>query len=353
MTTGNRLTELREAGELQRRLCEENGSALYAQIIAALVGELTGGGAAPGLLRADERDAVGSALYLRLLGAVHRLALTDPACPLREFFPSTGGRADAPGAVETFFAVVEDHADLIAREMRTDVQTNEVGRSAPLSAALNQVAGSAGGLPLRLLEVGASAGLNLRLDRYFVDAGTGSWGPGDSPVRLVGHFVSGRPPTDPPRIGDRRGCDLNPIQLDERGRQVLRSFVWPEHTERLRRLDAALAVFEPVALDRDDAVSWLARELADLPEGSVTVVFHSIVLTYLSADQRAELDRTVREAGAGADARRRLAWIQYEPTDDFTETWLTCERWPERDRNRLAIGTPHGTDVRWEPTALP
>lgn len=76
--------------------------------------------------------------------------------------------------------------------MAAGVQTNEVGRAAPLSAAMNHVA-LATGLPLRLLEVGSSAGLNLSLDRYFVEGGTRSWGPRDSPSRLTGQFESGEP----------------------------------------------------------------------------------------------------------------------------------------------------------------
>ena len=67
----------------------------------------------------------------------------------------------------------------MAVDMRADVQTNEVGRSAPLSAAMNYLTVTAG-LPLRLLEVGASAGLNLWMDRYFVQAGAAGWGPPDS-----------------------------------------------------------------------------------------------------------------------------------------------------------------------------
>ena len=58
-----------------------------------------------------------------------------------------------------------------ARRTRS-TQTNEVGRCAALLPALTQLAVDApgaphgGGRPLGLVEVGASAGLNLLVDRY-------------------------------------------------------------------------------------------------------------------------------------------------------------------------------------------
>lgn len=202
--------ELRAAGVRQSQLCRDNGSPTYSAIIDALVRRLGGDDPAVMLLRNDPRPPLQSALYLRLLGAVHRIALSRPDCPLRRYFPSAGGRADPLAAVEAFFPVVAAHVAVLAVDMRTDVQTNEVGRSAPLSAAMNYLTAAAG-LPLRLLEVGASAGLNLWMDRYFVQAGAAGWGPPDSPVRLTGHFTSGQPPATAMTVVDRRGCDLNPL----------------------------------------------------------------------------------------------------------------------------------------------
>lgn len=154
---------MRAAGVRQSRLCRDNGSPTYAAIIDALVSRLGGDDPAVTLLRNDPRPPVQSALYLRLLGAVHRIALSRPDCPLRRYFPSAGGHVDPQAAVEAFFRVVAAHAAAVAVDMRADVQTNEVGRSAPLSAAMNYLTVTAG-LPLRLLEVGASAGLNLWMD---------------------------------------------------------------------------------------------------------------------------------------------------------------------------------------------
>jgi hypothetical protein len=341
--------ELRAAGVRQSLLCRDNGSPTYAAIIDALVSRLGGDDPAVTLLRNDPRPPVQSALYLRLLGAVHRIALSVPDCPLRRYFPSAEGRVDPQAAVEAFFRVVAAHAAAVARGMQADVQTNEVGRSAPLSAAMNYLTAT-GGLPLRLLEVGAAAGLNLWMDRYFVQAGAAEWGPPDSPVRLVGHFTSGQPPATAMTVVDRRGCDLNPLH-PARSRLLLESFIWPEHTGRLRLLRAALSVAAPVPLERNGAGTWIQQQLATLPGGVTTVVFHSIVWPYLSGDERTALEHAVRVAGARADSDHKLGWVRLEP--DRSRVCLTCERWPENERLVLATSSPHGTNVVWQPAPSP
>ena len=194
----DRTSELRSGAELQSRLCKENGSPTYSAIIDALSENLLSNRTALEILRADSRDVVGSALYLRFLGAVNRIALADPSCPLRRFFPSLGGNIDVDKVPEVFFDVVAERPDAVAAGLAADVQTNEVGRAAPLSAALNHLTRT-GESEVNLLEVGASAGLNLWLDRYRVDAGQTKWGPPDSPVQLTGHFIAGSPPAWPVR----------------------------------------------------------------------------------------------------------------------------------------------------------
>lgn len=337
--------DLRRVGEVQARICRENGSPLYEAIVAALVDRLDGDTAAAELLRTDPGDPIGTALFLRFLGAVHRIVLADPASPLCAYFPSTGGTPDVEAVVPAFFAVVEEHRDHLARAMQAEVQTNEVGRAAVLSAAVNWVVERIGG-PVRLLEVGASAGLNLWLDRYRVTTATTSWGPPHSPVNLDDHFASGSPPTPHVEVVERRGCDRNPLDLAQPStRDLLRSFIWPEHTERLARLDAAFAVAEPVPIDRAHADDWAAEQLSALPDDVTTVLFHSVVMQYLEAAEVARFERTIRAA-----AHPRLAWLAMEPTPDYRHFEVTVEFGRPAQRVLLATTTAHGRDICWSPT---
>lgn len=343
----DRTSELRSGAELQSRLCKENGSPTYSAIIDALSENLLSNRTALEILRADSRDVVGSALYLRFLGAVNRIALADPSCPLRRFFPSLGGNIDVDKVPEVFFDVVAERPDAVAAGLAADVQTNEVGRAAPLSAALNHLTRT-GESEVNLLEVGASAGLNLWLDRYRVDAGQTKWGPPDSPVQLTGHFIAGSPPAGRFVVADRKGCDLNPVDLaDPAAPDLLRSFIWPEHVRRLHRLTAAIAAVPPVAVTAADACTWLSENLREMAPGAITVVFHSIVWPYLSAVERTDFCEIMAKAGRRADRDHRLAWISLEPSASYVTIRLTCRTWPGDSCEVLAETSPHGEAVRW------
>lgn len=55
-------------------------------------------------------------------------------------------------------------------------------------------------------------------------------------------------------MAERRGCDLCPVDVnDERAALRLQSFVWPDQTERLQRLRAAMEVARgfPVTVDAE------------------------------------------------------------------------------------------------------
>ncbi|MCO1581238.1 DUF2332 domain-containing protein [Crossiella sp. SN42] len=345
--------QVRAGCEWQRELCAKNDAPTYVALIDELVRRLGRDETVTELVTAGEEDPVRSALCLRLFGAVNRIAMAESAGWLDACYPIRGGVTDVRAVVPAFFAFMADHLELVRDQMKAGVQTNDVSRAAPLSAAMNHVA-LATGLPLRLLEVGSSAGLNLWLDKYFVEGVTRSWGPRDSPLRLTGQFESGDPRAAVLDIVERRGCDLNPIDVHADGAaDLLRSFVWPEHVERARRLEAALRVARsspPLTIDASSATPWVTAHAASLPEGVATVVYHSIVFPYFHPDERGRFAAAIRAAGELAEESRPLAWVSLEPSaEDPSVVELICQTWPDNRRVRLARTTPHGTRVRWEP----
>ena len=193
---------------------------------------------------------------------------------------------------------------------RTAVQTNEVGRSAVLVGGYAAITHRTS-LPLRVLEIGASAGLNLRWDHYAYDTGRVVCGPPDSPVRFSGIW-DGDPPDLPGgfEVAERGGCDRNPLDATTpEGRLTLMSFVWPDQADRFARLEAAIEVARrvPVTVERADADAWVADRLARPLPGLATVVVHSIVLQYLPKDTRAP--GCARRSTTPATGRRaRLPW---------------------------------------------
>lgn len=294
----------------------------------------------------------GTALALRFMGAVHRLVLEGRAPDLAAFYPSVGGRRE-PGEVwPAFRAVVADRRDEIRRLLDGPCQTNDAGRSAALLAGFLWIARE-WGLPLRLLEVGASAGLNLRWDQFRYEGAGAAWGDPSSPVRLVDVFDPPPPPLEgTPIITERWGCD--PAALDpseDETRDILRSFVWADQVERLRVLDGALEIARrvPAVVDRAGAGEWTADRLAEPVGGTATVVHHTVVLQYLDAEERQEFEATLRSAGERSTKRAPLGWLRMEPPDWRRsvehEVWLTM--WPGGVERRLALAGPHGRPVRW------
>jgi hypothetical protein len=328
--------------------CRSLGSPLYADLLERAAGDVERGGATWAVLRGHEADPGPSALALRLMGAVHRLVLEGRAAALARWYPSAGGGGDPAAAWPDFVAALDEHRELLRPLIDRPVQTNEVGRAGALLGGFLLV-GLETRLPLRLLELGASAGLLLRWDRFHYRTESCAWGDPDSAVRLTG-FVKqdGLPHTAIPAVVERSGCDPEPLDpLDERDCLTLRSYVWADQPERLARLGAALEVARqvPARVDRARAVDWLSRELARDARGTATVVFHSVVRQYLPGDEQAKLDSYLRAAAALASPGAPLAWLRMEPVPGTFEVRLTT--WPGERELLLATCDGHGARVCW------
>jgi hypothetical protein len=286
------------------------------------------------------------------MGAVHRLALEGRAPALAAHLPSTGGDGDHAAAWTALEGLLGTRRGELRAGLARPVQTNEVGRAAALLGGFLVVARDTG-LPLRTLELGASAGLNLRWDAFRYEGDDVAWGDPSSPVRLdVAPPVAAAVPAV--TVAERAGCDPAPVDLGtEDGRLTLASYVWADQLERLARLDGAIALARrhPAAVERAAAVDWLAARLAAPSPGRATVVYHSIVMQYLSAAERGELNAILARAGARATAAAPLARLALEPAGHYAELRLTT--WPGGRERLLAAAGYHGRPLRWSGGGLP
>ena len=204
-----------------------------------------------------------------------------------------------------------------------------------------------------MLELGASAGLNLRFDRYRYEQGDAAFGPADSPVRFRGLWPGGAPPFGVPlEVVDRRGCDLAPVNVKRpEGRLTLLSGVWADQLERLERLRAAIdiAAITEARVERADLVEWLEARLAEPAAGCTTVVFHSIVWPYLSNDARIQARRALERAGSRASLEAPVAWLRLEPGTDpaAARGELLLTTWPGGTERVLARCPFHVGPVEW------
>jgi hypothetical protein len=292
------------------------GSPMYDALLRRMAEDVRGGGPCLAALEPHMPRARMLAPLL-LLAALHRMVLEGRLPGAARYYPSAGGQRDEDALWPHLLNAIPDAS------VPASVQTNEVERSRGLLPGFVEVAERTG-LPLRLLEIGASAGLNLRWDHFpFLDV----------PATV--------------RVTERRGCDLSPIDptLDD-SRGALLCFVWPDQTDRLRLLGEAIEIARrvPASVDRCDAVDWLPIQLVDARPGMATIVYHSVVMPYLTEDGREKLRHVIEEAGARATGEAPLAWLSMEPGADQADVHLTL--WPGGDRRLIAQAGFHGGDVR-------
>lgn len=317
-----------------------------------------------------------------LLAGVHALMLADhdegtkgSGTPdlvdeLAAYYPSVVDDAHGPTAwddvgdpVEPFRAFALARSDAL-REIfaRRRTQTNAVGRSAALYPALSFVSEQVGGQPLAVVELGASAGLNLRWDayryEYEFDAGPGG-GPDpsvvgdlDSPVTVRSRVRTGDPPLPqtPPPVASRAGVDLNPLDPgDPEDARWLRALVWPEHDDRHRRLSDALAAAagDPPPVRAGDAVEVLPDLLAEIPADRPVCLLSTNVRYQLpDADERRLLERI--ETAAAERPLHYVAGAETIPDQRAMALTWTAERDGRVRTERLGRLQQHGAWIAWD-----
>jgi hypothetical protein len=242
-------------------------------------------------------------------------------------------------------ALVEERDFLRRYVAEQGVQTNEVQRCWMLLPCFLEAARRLGAEQFDVVELGSSGGLNLVWDSYRYRYANGSWGDREAPLELAGE--ERRPvPAEllalAPRVRSRVGLDLAPIDITtEAGAHLLRSFVWPDMTERLERLERAIAVGrrDPPTVEQADFVERLPELLAG--EGPL-LVFETNALVFVAEERRQGLEAALAEAG-----KRRAVALVGTSVEAVTHSRLELQLWPEGTRETLADADFHGAWIDW------
>jgi len=317
----------------QAYYCTGRGSPIAARICEAVAH------ASQGVLRDElpEQVRFGDLIGLRVMAAVHRLALERQAPRVAMHLPTLGGTPPVDSRSWQNFdtAVVnalQEHPRALAWSLDHVPQTNETGRAVLLRRGLSMLSALELTGSVRLLEIGSSAGLNLRADHL----------PG-SPALELGPM---------PTIIERRGCDLNPIDpTTQDGRTTLSSYIWVDDVERFARLGQALQVAEqvPATVQREAALTFV--NAVSLQHGAVTMLWHSAMWLYMSMESRQGIQRRIAELGQQASATAPLVHLSWEwqPGGEDTFT-LVLRAWNGRGHRGepmlLATGASHGSPVQ-------
>lgn len=334
------------AGPLARQaqVVRALGSAFVAAVLETGERQLHRAPLTERLIDAWPGDPAADALAMRFNGALHALARRGDRPALSALY------ADRAGAFDTVIGDVLAHADgFIADWMREPPQTNEVARSAAIMAALMALRAEVD-RPVELLELGASAGLNLNLAYYAYDLGGVRVGRTDSPVRIAPEWRGPPPLARPVEIVDARGVDLRPLSVtDPSAQERLMAYVWADRPDRAQRLRHALAIAHahPPKLSCGDIADWLPRELSRPADAGVCrVVVHAMSLQYCGAATRAKVDAAL----AAADIP--IARIGFEWTQARDAVHLTLTTYPDGRTRHLATCHAYGHWMDWHgPTA--
>jgi len=345
-----------EAFANQATACESLGSPFTATIcrLAAQHGLPVGKTQSRVASWTGDPHGTGTAVALRLTGALHNIVLKGADDELAEAYPPKDWtEATLKAAV---FSAFERHDKTICAFLESPPQTNETGRSAALLPAFLQLA-NRHDMPMELLELGASAGLNQNLALFHYNYGDWSWGNPTSPLQLACQW-RGRPfqySDQQLHIVSRSGCDISPVAIStEEDRIHLTSYVWPDQPKRLQRMKAALCLAQsnPPTVDKSSAADRLEHKLQmSHATGLWRVIFHTIMWQYMPAKEQQRARALIEEAGKRATRQSPLGWVRLEADGEKGSAGLYVTVWNGSDddgRDRLlGRGDFHGRWIEW------
>jgi len=248
-------------------------------------------------------------------------------------------------------ALLADDGSIRATILARSTQTNEVGRLATLLPAFALAVPTG---PVALIEVGASAGLNLFPDRWGY-----AWSTPSGPVTLgpeprLDCDVSGSAPLPDalPGIAWRGGIDLNPLAVtDSDAMAWLETLVWPEQNDRRVRLARAVEVAraDPPRIVAGNLLDELPTLVAEASAYGTVVVFHSAVAAYLPVPDRERMLELMLGLVTGGGCH----WVSNEATGIFPPV---SEAGPPPTPRRFELALDgrvvahthgHGRDLLW------
>lgn len=314
---------------------------------------------------------------LKLAAALHSYVLAgDPrVARLRPYYRTVTPEAAAPEG-KPFIADLRAALDrlgddLIARARGWVIQTNETARGVAwlLPAALLQVEAA------HLVELGASAGLNLYADQRRFDlhwpGRTISLGVADAPQFEIA--CTGAAPPAPtlraPEVLSRVGADLRVVDLDAPGAETqLAACIWGDQPQRMQRLQEALELRrrfrgapQAARLVRvglpDEAEDFLRAAVPTQPLAPV-ILYDTYVTAYFNDVDHRALVRAVEAFARPWTLRHRLPWlwVRFEPPRageapapeiGWCRWWV--EVWTQGKRHTVELGWAHPHCVRLAP----
>ncbi|MEP0963141.1 MAG: DUF2332 family protein [Roseobacter sp.] len=340
---------LSEAFKDQAISCKRLGSPFMAQLLNLLAEEWPYDSRLGARFASFSGDIgpAGASLPLRIAGGLHALVLTEQAAELTTVYPPNTVSNEV--LAKAVLAALKSHENFLLDWVESPPQTNEVRRSAALMAGA-AVVGARFDQPVWLSELGASGGLNLMWDHYAVELPDQTLGLSTPVLTLAPDWDGPLPPLSLPKIANRAGVDLNPLN-PAAPQDLLRltAYLWPDQPDRLQLTRAAATVMN-AKIDRSDAIDWLEKRLIAAPEGNTHLIQHTVAWQYFPRDVQERGTKMIEAAGAKATTTRPLAWLSLESDGDTKGAIgaaLVLRLWPGDVTLSLGRADFHGRWVKW------
>ncbi len=336
--------------------CRALDSPFTAELCYVMADDYEAGGIIADLTRGWITHPIQDALSLRLAGALHAIALSEPDGSLAQVWPKVDGHWSMAEAWPVASLTLRARESWVREFLKSPPQTNEVRRAVGLWPGLCAAAEAFDG-PMDVLELGASAGLNLSMDRFHYDGGFWQWeSPIPGPRVALSTQWSGPAPRFPAHaaIRHRAACDQNPLDAAlAEDRLRLRSYIWPDQPVRLERLNAAIEIARAQSIKPEaaDAADWIKDKLKTRAKDALTVVYHSVFFQYPPQAVRDAITQAIEREGSSATSSAPLAWLRFEPGGSLGHAErgaiLELIEWPSGQRRVLADLDSHGRFLQW------
>ncbi|HEY5794100.1 MAG TPA: DUF2332 family protein [Bosea sp. (in: a-proteobacteria)] len=333
----------------QAQACHRLGSPFTALLCEAMAERLDRGCGFGRRVLDWPGDPRSDALALRCAGAFNALARSGRAPALTTLYPPAEPSTDALWS--GILTAIAKHDAFLTAYLDSAPQTNEVKRCAVLLGGALMVT-SETGLPLDVIEIGASAGLNLGFDGYRYELGGAVWGASTAPVTIRSEWRGTLPPLDAPlAVATRRACDLNPLDPgNPEHRDRVMSYIWPDQSERIATTQAAFdaAARQPWRVEQAGAAEWAEARLATPQEhGRTRLLMHTIMWQYLPEATKRRIEQAMATAAATATKEAPLAWLRMEADGQSGSAAVTLTIWPDGGEREIARADFHGRWVEW------
>jgi hypothetical protein len=290
------------------------------------------------------------------LAAVHYIVLKNKGCELAKYYPSVNKDLNVQELPYQLFKefCIKYEAQIIELISTRIVQTNVISRCSYLMPILSELINK-GQKNACIIDIGASAGLNLNFDlyEYWTD---GQKIYGDSSVKIEFQTIDSAIKSILPinylirKIGIDQNL-INPQNEDEK--LWLNALIWPDHLERFNSMEKALELRQNDRIDMIKAseVNQFEEIINNQRADETLIIYATHTLYQFSPDNRHDfftmLDRIGKKRDFDFLSVESTRYLQEKYKSSQTVIELTSYTNGKKNEKFIAETNGHGNWIRW------